>query len=120
MTKKTKLYLAEKLKLDDGKIREYISSWSYETRDQDGNPIVKQKKKQSYTPFDIPKKSRLKGLKLCEYKDKKGNLCGKYFVGNYKHNKTSKYYPLGKFTPGIYGVNEACDEWTEFQNQEEE
>ena len=51
MTKKKKLYLAEKLKLDDGKIREYISSWSYETIDQDGNPIVKQKKKQSYTPL---------------------------------------------------------------------
>ena len=26
--------MAEKLKLDDKKIGEYISSWSYETRDQ--------------------------------------------------------------------------------------
>ena len=64
MKNKKKLYLTEKLKLDDKKIKEHISSWSYETKGQDGNPIIKQKKKQSYTPFDVPKKSRLKGLKL--------------------------------------------------------
>ena len=92
MKNKKKLYIAEKLKLDDKKIKEHISSWSYETKDRDGNIIVRQKKNRSYTPFDVTKKTRLKGLKLCEYKDKKGNLCGKYFVGNYKHNKTSKYY----------------------------
>ena len=51
MTKKKKLYLAEKLKLDDGKIREYISSWPYETRDKDGNIIVEHKGKRVYTPF---------------------------------------------------------------------
>jgi|TARA_B100001964_G_scaffold61060_1_gene69279 hypothetical protein len=82
MRKIKKLYIPEKLKLDDKKIKGHISSWSYETKGQDGNPIIKQKTNRSYTPFDIPKKSRLKGLKLCEYKDKKGNLCGKYFVGN--------------------------------------
>ena len=117
MKNKKKLYLTEKLKLDDKKIKEHISSWSYETRDQDGNPIIKQKKKQSYTPFDVPKKSRLKGLKLCEYKDKKGNPCGKYFVGNYKYNGVSKYYPLGKFIPGRYGIKEACDDWTELNKK---
>ena len=67
MRKIKKLYMPEKLKLDDKKIKEHISSWSYETKDQDGNPIIKQKTNRSYTPFDIPKKSRLKGLKLCEY-----------------------------------------------------
>ena len=41
MKNKKKLYLAEKLKLDDRKIKEHISSWSYKTRDQDGNNIVK-------------------------------------------------------------------------------
>ena len=41
MKNKKKLYLAEKLKLDDKKIKEHISSWSYETRDQEGNNIVK-------------------------------------------------------------------------------
>ena len=64
MKNKKKLYLTEKLKLDDKKIKEHISSWSYETKGQDGNPIIKQKKKQSYTPFDVPKKSRLKGLHI--------------------------------------------------------
>ena len=117
MKNKKKVYLAEKLKLDDRKIKEYISSWSYETKDQDGNPIIKQKTNRSYTPFDIPKKSRLKGLKLCEYKDKEGSFCGKYFVGNYKHNKTSKYYPLGKFIPGRYGIKEASDDWTELNKK---
>ena len=84
MRNKKKLYLTEKLKLDDKKIKEHISSWSYETKDQDDNPIVKQKGKQVYTPFDVPKKSRLKGLKLCEYKDNEGNLCGKYLVVQHK------------------------------------
>ena len=84
MRNNKKLYIAEKLKLDDRKIKEHISSWSYETRDRDGNIIVRQKKNRSYTPFDIPKKTRLKGLKLCEYKDNEGNLCGKYLVVQYK------------------------------------
>jgi len=43
MKNKKKLYLTEKLKLDDKKIKEHISSWSYETKGQDGNPIIKQK-----------------------------------------------------------------------------
>ena len=117
MKKIKKVYMAEKLKLDDRKIKEHISSWSYETRDRDGNIIVRQKKNRSYTPFDVSKKTRLKGLKLCEFKNKKGNLCGKYFVGAYKHNKNTKYYSLGKFIPGTYGVKEACDDWTELNKK---
>ncbi len=109
--------MTKKLKLDDRKIKEHVSNWLYETKDCEGNIIVKQKKKQSYTPFDVPKKSRLKGLKLFEYKDKDGNLCGKYFVGAYKYNKNSKYYSLGKFIPGAYGVKEACDDWTELNKR---
>ena len=112
-----KMYMTKKLKLDDRKIKEHVSNWLYETKDCEGNIIVKQKKKQSYTPFDVPKKSRLKGLKLFEYKDKDGNLCGKYFVGAYKYNKNSKYYSLGKFIPGAYGVKEACDDWTELNKR---
>ena len=56
--------MTEKLKLDDRKIAEHISNWFYETKDPEGNIIVKQKKKLSYTPFDVAKKTRLKGLKL--------------------------------------------------------
>jgi len=84
MRNKKKLYLAEKLKLDNRKIKEHTSSWSYETKEHNGNIMVKQKGNRSYTPFDIPKKTRLKGLKLCEYKDNEGNLCGKYLVVQYK------------------------------------
>ena len=64
MRKVTKVYMAEKLKLDDRKIKDHISSWSYETKDHEGNIIVRQKKNRSYTPFDAPKKTRLKGLKV--------------------------------------------------------
>ena len=109
--------MPKKLKLDDREIKEHVSSWSYETKDHEGNIIVRQKKNRSYTPFDAPKKTRLKGLKLCEYKDKKGNPCGKYFVGAYKYNKNTKYYSLGKFIPGRYGIKEACDDWTELNKK---
>ena len=44
MKNKKKLYIAEKLKLDDRKIKEHISSWSCKIKDQDGNNIVKKNK----------------------------------------------------------------------------
>ena len=50
MRNKKKLYIAEKLKLDDKKIKEHIFSWPYETRDKDGNIIVEHKGKRVYTP----------------------------------------------------------------------
>ena len=42
--------MAEKLKLDDRKIKDHISSWSYETKDHEGNIIVEHKGKRVYTP----------------------------------------------------------------------
>lgn len=49
----------EKLKFDDIAIRDFVSDLSY--LDKEGK--VKQKKR-SFTPINVPKKSRLKGLKL--------------------------------------------------------
>ena len=56
MGKKTK-----KLKFDDITIRDFISDFGY--LDKEGK--VK-RKKQSFTPFNIQKKTRLRGLKLCQ------------------------------------------------------
>ena len=55
----------EKLKFDNTFIKEHISSFTY--LDKEGN--IKQKKR-SYTPINVPKKSRLKGLKLYQGGDK--------------------------------------------------
>ena len=49
--------MSKKIKLDDKIIKEHISDWSYETKDDLGNKIVKQKGNRSYTPFDVPKSS---------------------------------------------------------------
>ena len=68
--------MSEKIKLDDKIVKEHISDWSYETKDGLGNKVVKQKGDRAYTPFNVPKTSRLKGLVLCEYKDKDGEKCG--------------------------------------------
>ena len=57
--KKIELGLNSRLKLNDWEIREHISSFAY--LDKEGN--IKQKKR-SFTPINVPKKSRLKGLKL--------------------------------------------------------
>jgi hypothetical protein len=105
--------LGKKIKLDDKNIKEHISDWSYETKDDLGNKVVKQKGNRSYTPFDVPKNSRLKGIVLCEYKDKDGNKCGKYFYVRYKVNGKPKYYSLGKFLPNIFGVQQAQDDLIE-------
>jgi len=78
--------LGKKLKLNDKAIKEHISDWSYETKDKDGNKIIKQKGVRSYTPFDVEKTGRLKGMKLVEYKDKKGNGCGEYLLYNISKN----------------------------------
>ena len=103
----------KKLKFDDSEIREFISSFTYS--DREGN--IKQKKV-SYTPFNIPKKSRLKGLKLRERKE--GQLKGvKYFVVQYKlkGTKIPRYCPLGKFVFGRYGVKEVEDELIELNKK---
>ena len=49
----------EKLKFDNTFIKEHISSFTYLDKEEN----IKQKKR-SFTPINVPKKSRLKGLKL--------------------------------------------------------
>ena len=80
--------LKDKLKLDDKVIKDHISDWTYETKDDQGNKVIKQKGNRSYTPSDVDKNSRLKGFKLCERKDKEGNRTGKYFWESLNNNLT--------------------------------
>ena len=63
------------LKFNDIEIRDFISDFSY--LDKEGK--IKQKKR-SFTPFNVPKNSRLKGLNLYQGKDKEDNISkDKYF-----------------------------------------
>ena len=101
---KGKQYVSNKLKLNDKAIKEHISDWSYEIKDKEGNKIIKQKGTRAYTSFDVEKTGRLKGLVLCEYKDKEGNKTNKYFCLRYKFNGVAKYFTLGKFIPNRYGA----------------
>ena len=101
----------EKLKFDDAVIRDFISDFSY--LNKEGK--VKRKKR-SFTPINVPKKSRLKGLKLYQGRDKHNQISkNKYFYVQYKLKgfKSPRYYPLGKFVFGRYGVKEVGDELTE-------
>ena len=102
--------MGKKLKLNDKAIKEHISDWSYETKDKDGNKIIKQKGVRSYTPFDVEKTGRLKGMKLVEFRDKDGKSTSKYFCVQFKINGRSKYYSFGQFLHNIYGSKEASDE----------
>ena len=49
--------MSEKIKLDDKIVKEHISDWSYEIKDDLGNKVVKQKGDRAYTPFNVPKSS---------------------------------------------------------------
>jgi len=109
--------LSNKIKLDDKVIKDHISDWSYKTKDPQGNPIIKQKGNRSYTPFNVPKNSRLKGFNLCERKDKNGERTGKDFCVHYKFNGVSKYHMFGRFKPGIYGIKQAQDDLIEISKK---
>ena len=37
-------YVSEKIKLDDKIVKDHISDWSYETKDDLGNKVIKQKR----------------------------------------------------------------------------
>ena len=104
------------LKFDNEEIKEHISSFTY--LDKEGN--IKQKKR-SFTPINVPKKSRLKGLKLYQGRDKHNQISkNKYFYVQYKlkGSKYPRYYPLGKFVFGRYGVKEVGDELTELNKKQ--
>ena len=105
--------MSKPIKLNDKIVKDHVPDWSYETKDKLGNKVIKQKGDRSYTPFNVPKNSRLKGLVLCQYKDKEGNKCGKYFYVRYKINGKPKYYLLGEFLLNIYGVQQAHDDLIE-------
>jgi integrase len=105
--------VSKPIKLNDKIVKDHVPDWSYETKDKLGNKVIKQKGDRSYTPFNVPKNSRLKGLVLCQYKDKEGNKCGKYFYVRYKINGKPKYYLLGEFLLNIYGVQQAHDDLIE-------
>ena len=109
--------MSNKLKLNDKAIKEHISDWSYEIKDKEGNKIIKQKGTRAYTSFDVEKTGRLKGLVLCEYKDKEGNKTNKYFCLRYKFNGVAKYFTLGKFIPNRYGAVEVSDDLTELNKK---
>ena len=49
--------MSKPITLNDKIIKEHISDWSYETKDDQGNKVIKQKGDRSYTPFDVPKSS---------------------------------------------------------------
>ena len=113
--KKIELGLNSRLKLNDWEIREHISSFTY--LDKEGN--IKQKKR-SFTPFNVPKNSRLKGLHLYQGKDKEGLMSkDKFFYVNYKvkGSKKTKWFPLGKFIYGQYGVRQVQDVLTELNKK---
>jgi len=56
------------------------------------------------TPFLVPKKSSLKGLKLCIHRD----TGSKYFWLSFWFNKRNDYYSVGKFTD-LFGTKEVED-----------
>ena len=58
-----------------------------------------------WLPFDVAKKSSLKGLKLCIYKSSKN----KYFTLQYWFKKKPKLLTIGKFVPGVFGTKQ-CEE----------
>jgi len=56
-------------------------------------------------PFKVPKKSILKGLKLCIQKDTGSKL----FWLSFWFESKNIYYPVGKFVPGVFGTKEVKD-----------
>ena len=58
-----------------------------------------------YTPFDISKDTKLKGLRLCQYEESKE----KYFVLQIWYQGKSYKITIGKFIPGVFGTKE-CEE----------
>ena len=62
-------------------------------------------RKALYIPFNVAKKSSLKGLKLCVFKGSRS----KYFSLQFWFNGKSERLNIGKFVPGIFGTKQ-CDD----------
>ena len=97
-----------KLKFKDSSIEAIKFSdlvFSYEVTDkQTGNKIIKHSSR-LWIPFDVAKKSVLKGTKLCFYKSSKN----KYFTVQYWFKRKPKMLTIGKFVLGVFGTKQ-CEE----------
>ena len=71
---------------------------------QDKQGIIKHKDR-LWIPFNVAKKSSLKGLQLCVHRST-GN---KYFTVHYWFKKKHKILSIGKFIPGIFGTKQVED-----------
>ena len=61
--------------------------------------------RQMLIPFDVPKRSILKGLKLCIQR----RTGSKLFWLQFWFNNKADYYPVGKFIPKVFGTKEVED-----------
>ncbi len=71
---------------------------------RDSNDNLK-KRKQIHIPFDVPKRSPLKGIQLGVYSATKT----KVFILNYWHNNKSNRLTIGFYIPKIFGVKQASE-----------
>ena len=55
-----------------------------------------------YLPFEVPKKSFLKGLKLCIHKSSKSMI----FIIVFWYNKKPHIYSVGKYIPGQFSIKQ--------------
>ena len=92
-----------KLVLNDKTI-ERLKIQDLEFSYQDKQGIIKHKDR-IYIPFNVAKKSLLKGLTICIHRST-GN---KTFNIRFWFKKKSKNLPLGKFVLGIYGIKQVED-----------
>ena len=96
MRKKTR----DKIKFDNRTIEAIkVNDLEFTYVAKDGS--VKAKRK-ILLPFQVPKKSITKGLKLCIHRD----TGSKYFWLQFWYNGKADYYSVGKFIPGSWGVSD--------------
>ena len=95
MRKKTR----DKIKFDNRTIEAIkVNDLEFTYVAKDGS--VKAKRK-ILLPFQVPKKSITKGLKLCIHRD----TGSKYFWLQFWYNGKADYYSVGKFIPGSWLYN---------------
>jgi integrase len=73
-------------------------------------------RKQIHIPFNVPKRSPLKGLQLGIYKATKT----KVFILNYWHNNKSNRLTIGFYVPKIFGVKQASEKLFRLYNEHTE
>lgn len=94
--------MTEKLKLDNKAIDKYkVDTWSY-IKSVPGQADKTIHPTRKYIPFDVPKKTKFKGLQLCIIK----STLNKFFTLRYWIGGKCKIYTLGKFDLEAFGVKE--------------